>query len=416
MRVDRAPRALKIVFCYSRLPLPMTRADQMTVAHLVAFLAARGHRVHLFALDNGEAMDDTARRWLEDRCASLTLVPHGPVRRALCLMRGVLRGHPLQVALFDNPVQKRMAHTALARADLGYCYYIRSAEALRDCRNVAPTFLGMQLSQSLNTKRMVAHYRSIVQRAIYAVESRLVRNYEARVWRGFTKTVLIGARDLDEVRLAARERGLPEIDNAVLIAHGADLTRFQPRTSPAEPATIAFCGVLRTYTNVHGILWFADNVWPRIKATRPEAKLLVIGREPRAEVQALAKRDGITVTGEVSEPADWLARAAVCIDPVQAAAGMQNKMLEFMAMAKPVVAMPEANEGIGAVPGTHFVAAQTADEFADAVLALLADPERSAAIGKAARAFVEAHWSWEAHFLKLEAEMLAACAGRATVG
>lgn len=408
MRVARAPRALSIVFCYSRLPLPMTRADQMTVAHLLEFLAARGHRVHLFALDNGEPMGAAERGWLEARCASLSIVPHGRVRRVACLIAGIARGLPLQVALFDNPAQKRAARKALGSADLGYCYYIRSAEALRGCTHVKPTVLGMQLSQALNTRRMAAHYRNAVQRAIYAIESRLVRGYEAQVWRGFTRTVLIGARDLEEVRAACRERGSPDIDNAVLIPHGADLTRFAPRPAPPEPATLAFCGVLRTYTNVHAILWFADNVWPLIRRARPDARLLVIGRDPRPEVQTLGRRDGITVTGEVPEPADWLARAAVCIDPVQAAAGMQNKMLEFMAMAKPVVATPEANEGIGATPGMHFVTAGTAGAFAEAVLALLADPERAAALGRAARAFVEAHWSWEAHFLKLEEEMLRA--------
>lgn len=125
-------------------------------------------------------------------------------------------------------------------------------------------------------------------------------------------------------------------------------------------------------------------------------------------MRALASRAGITVTGEVPDPADWLAKAEICIDPVQAGAGMQNKLIEFMAMAKPVVATTVANAGIGAEPGRHLVLADAPKAMADAVLALFADPARRAAIGEAARRFVADNWTWEAHYLRLEAAMIRA--------
>lgn len=415
MRVEPAPSTFAIAIAYSRLPLPMTRADQMTVAHLISFLAARGHAVDFYALDNGEEISAEHRAWIEEVCREVRIFPHGPVRRLLGVAAGLLRGRPLQVGWFSNAAQTRAVRAGLQNVDIGYSYYIRSAETMRGLgrsrgRASGPvTFLAMQLSQALNTRRMAAHYRNLKERLLYAVETRLVQNYEPRVWSDFTRTVLIGQQDVDEIASACRDRGLPEIDNVVFGPHGVDVDRFAPRTDIAEePFTLVFNGVLRTYTNVHAIVWFAENVWPLVQAGEPRAKLLVVGRDPRPEVVALGALDGVTVTGEVPDPADYIARAAVCVNPVQVGAGMQNKLIEFMAMRKAVVATSVANEGIRATPGDHLVIADDEKAFADAVLALLADPGRRDRLAAAARAYILESWTWEAHFLALEAAMLAA--------
>jgi polysaccharide biosynthesis protein PslH len=404
----RAPFAIAIA--YSRSPLPMTRADQMTVAHLIAFLAARGHRIDLYALETGEPMSDLQRDWLAAKCRTVTLIPHGKLRSLWGLARGLLRGWPLQVGWFWNGRQRRAVRAGMANVDLGYGYYIRSAETLRGeagrGETIRPTFLAMQLSQALNTRRMVAQYRNLREKLLYIVESRLLRGYEARVWQGFTRCVLIGEQDVAEIRALCRARNLPEIDNVVFGPHGTDISRFSPRPDLApEPCSLVFNGVLRTYTNVHAITWFVAEVWPLIRRQKPQATLMIVGRDPRPEIQALADQPGIIVTGEVREPADYIARAAICIDPVQAGAGMQNKLIEFMAMGKPIVATTIANEGIGATPGLHLVLADEPRAMADEILLLFDDSDRAEAMGKAARLFVEESWSWEAPFLKLEAEM-----------
>ena len=422
MRVERSPEPFSIAVVYSRLPLPMTRADQMTVAHLLAFLSARGHAIDLYALDNGEEISPEHRTWLEETCRSVNVFPHPLLWRLAGVTMGFLRGLPLQVGWFSNAAQKRAVRAGLDKVDVGYSYYVRSAETLRGLgrsRNNATgrvTFLAMQLSQALNTKRMAEHYRDWKEKLLYAVETRLVRNYEPRVWSDFTRTVLIGQQDVDEIATACRERGLAEIDNVVFGPHGVDVDRFAPKTDiEEEPFTLVFNGVLRTYTNVHAITWFAENVWPLIREKETRAQLLIVGRDPRPEVVALGDLDGVTVTGEVPDPADYIARAAVCVNPVQVGAGMQNKLIEFMAMQKAVVATSVANEGIRATPDNHLVIADDARAFADAVLALLADPARRAALAEVARRYILEHWTWEAHFLTLEAAMIDAQRDSASV-
>jgi len=407
MQVEPAAEPFAIAIAYSRCPLPMTRADQMTVAHLISFLKARGHAVDLYALDTGEEITGAQKDWLETHCRRVTLFPHGLGHSLLGMVSGLVRGFPLQVGWFLNAAQKRAIEEGMVRADIGYAYYIRSAETLRRGFAGKPTYLAMQLSQSLNTRRMVEHYRNLKEKLLYSVESRLVRGYEARVWPDFTRTVLIGPQDVAEMAQICREKGLPEIDNVFYGPHGTDISRFKPRGDVAvTPRSLVFNGVLRTYTNVHAITWFVANVWPLVRAKAPDATLTVVGRDPRPEVVALGELDGVTVTGEVKEPADYIARAAVCIDPVQAGAGMQNKLVEFMAVAKPIVATTVANEGINASPGEHLVLADDPHDMAVEILDLFDKPERAAKIGAAARKFVQESWTWEAHFLRLEADMM----------
>jgi glycosyltransferase involved in cell wall biosynthesis len=409
MSVEAAPRRIAIAIAYSRVPLPMTRADQMTVAHLIAFLSARGHAVDLYALDTGEPLTPEQEAWLSQHCRAVRLFPQSLFRRLWGLVSGLVQRHPLQVGWFSNAAQNEAVRDGLSKVDIGYSYYIRSAETMRYGNSQLPTFLAMQLSQALNTRRMMAHYRNLRERLIYSVESRLVRRYEARVWRDFSRTVLIGEQDVAEIKSICRSRGWPEINNVFYGPHGTDISRFAPRPDiDPVPRSLVFNGVMRTYTNIHAITWFVDEVWPLVKTSEPRATLAIVGRDPRPEVRALERHEGITVTGEVKEPADYIAKAAVCIDPVQAGAGMQNKLIEFMAMQKPIVATTVANEGIGGTPDEHLVLADEPVAMATAILDLFANPERAARIGAAARAFVQATWTWEAHFLRLEAEMFAA--------
>ena len=418
MNVLPANHRLRIALVCSRLPLPMTRADQLTVAHLISFLAARGHALDLFTLDTGEEPTREQIAWLDQRCRQL-LVFRQPKGRSIFGLIGALAvGKPMQVGWFTNRAHIHAVREAISRRqyDVAYAYYIRSAEALRAvCPADAkpdeghpPTILGMQLSQSLNTRRLAQNSGRLRDKVIYAVEQGLVRRYEANIWRDFFKTVLIGERDAEEIRLACRERSVPEISNYILSPHGVDASRFRPRPDiDPDPATLVFSGVMRTNTNIHAIAWFTKNCWPRIMAEIPGVRLLIVGRQPATEVIRLADLDrAITVTGEVPDTAEYIARATVCINPIQIGAGMQNKLIEYMACGKPVVTTPVANEGIRAISGTHLLEAAGPEAFADAVVALLRSPEMRAALGKNAREYIQRNWTWEKLFSALESEML----------
>lgn len=398
----------------------MNRADQMTVTHLLAFLSARGHSVDLYSLSDGAPPSARQRQWVASRCRRVNVFHQPSWRRVTGALRAFLRGLPLQVGWFDNPHLKRsLRRPSHPRYDVIYGYTLRSGEAVRGLGRQANgrtredgdhrpvTYLAMQVSQSLNTRRIAANAPGWREKLVYRLEHRLTAAYEARIWREFTRTVLIGKADAREIRQVCAHRCAPVIDNYILSPHGVDADRFHPyRNAHTDPCTLAFSGVLATNTNVSAVLWFVEHVWPRVRAEFPFAKFIIVGRMPRPEILALDRRPGITVTGEVPEPADYLGRATVCVNPMQAGAGMQNKLLEYLSMGKAVVATSLANEGIQARPDREIVIADGADEFATAVVSLLRDGKRREALGQAARDRVIRDWSWEAHFLELEADMV----------
>ena len=412
--VTRTQSPLKVAIVYGRPPIPMTRADQMTVAHLIEFLAARGHEIDLYTLAGEEPLTEGARHWLSNRCRLVSITFKSKARSILDGVLAALRARPMQVGYFWSRRQARALAEGMRHRDYDvvYVYYIRSALVFQKASELAggtpfksASFLGMQLSQALNTRRMVERMRRATDRAIYSVESRHLRHFEAQVWKLFHRVILIGKKDLEELRQVCQKIGQEEPDNVFLCAHGVDIEEFKPDWGEHEDGkTLVFAGVMRTNTNIHAITWFAVEAWPLIREEEPAAQLYIVGRQPSSDVRMLGDLPGITVTGEVASTADYIRKASVCVNPMQVGAGMQNKLLEYLAMGKATVATTLANEGIGARPDRDLLIADTPGHFAQRVLKLLEDRESRIKLGRSAREFVERQWSWEAQFLLLEAE------------
>jgi len=229
--------------------------------------------------------------------------------------------------------------------------------------------------------------------------------YEGRIWKEFTKTVLIGAKDVEEIERICEQIGERKIDNTVFGAHGTDINRFTRRDIKEIKNCLVFSGTMKYEPNAQAISWFCADVWPLIKSAIPNAVLMIVGRDPTHEVVKLGELENVTVTGEVPEPANYIAKASVCINPMLAAGGMQNKLLEYMASGKAVVATQVANEGINAPPNEALIIANDCQTFAESVIKLLRDEKLRKHLGQNARRYVENHWTWEAHFMKLEKDM-----------
>jgi glycosyltransferase involved in cell wall biosynthesis len=396
----------------------MMRGDQLTVAHLLSFFSARGHAVDFYTLDTDGILSKAEEEWLRAHCETVRIYPQTWFTKLIGIFRSLVRAMPLQVGMFWNRQLTRDVRKQIAsdRYDIVYAYYLRSAPAVPERLGKGTTsFLAMQLSQTLNTERLLLNERRFWKRVVYKIECRLLANYEASIWRNFTRVVLIGAKDVEAIQAACRAKGSPEMNNWVYGAHGTDTSKFLP----AEPEDViedrvVFSGSMLYAPNVQAVLWFVSECWPKIRAMRPRAELIIQGRDPLSEVLRLNGRDGIVVTGTVSDVGFYIRSAAVCIAPIRAAGGMQNKVIEYMASAKAVVATSIANEGIMA-PSNTLSIADTAEDFADEVISLLADNAGAQLLGQRARAHVLAHWTWEAHFLKLEENMYAALDGKSVL-
>jgi sugar transferase (PEP-CTERM/EpsH1 system associated) len=247
--------------------------------------------------------------------------------------------------------------------------------------------------------RQYAQEATRPMRWIYQHEAKYLMAYEAKIANAFQHVFFVTE--------AEKNLFLHHIpcDNAKAIGNGVDLGFFHPsHESPLKkngPALV-FTGAMDYPPNIEGISWFSEKIFPLVRKTVPDLFLYVVGSRPTEKVLRLDRQAGVRVTGYVEDIRDYLAMADICIAPLRIARGIQNKVLEAMAMGKATVCTPEALEGIPARPGEHLVVADGEEPFAAQLVRLLTDRAAAAHLGKQARCFIEKEFSWDAQLTPLD--------------
>jgi sugar transferase (PEP-CTERM/EpsH1 system associated) len=182
--------------------------------------------------------------------------------------------------------------------------------------------------------------------------------------------------------------------------NGVDLDYFDPSLQHHSPypegvKPLVFTGAMDYWPNVDAVQWFASEVLPLVRAEEPKARFYVVGGNPAPAVKALTGLEAVEVVGRVADVRPWLQHAAVAIAPLRVARGVQNKVLEALAMARPTVVTPAALEGISARPGESLLLADEPRAVADAILLLLESPGTGAALGRAGRQLMERDYRWQ---------------------
>jgi glycosyltransferase involved in cell wall biosynthesis len=188
-------------------------------------------------------------------------------------------------------------------------------------------------------------------------------------------------------------------------SNGVDTDYFSPEHALASPyaageKALVFTGAMDYWPNVDAVQWFCDDVFPALSAQDPALRFYIVGSRPNPQVQALAQLPGVTVTGTVPDVRPYIRHATLAVAPLRIARGIQNKVLEAMAMGTPTVVSPQALEGIDAVPDQELAVADGAPAWIETLGALLVRDNRE--MGRAARARVEHHYSWPSNLACIE--------------
>jgi sugar transferase (PEP-CTERM/EpsH1 system associated) len=226
------------------------------------------------------------------------------------------------------------------------------------------------------------------KRWLYSLEGRRVRKLERELC-GWAKGVFLVSPAEATLLDSFTAPG-----TATAATNGVDLDYFRPQDVPTQLAC-AFVGALDYPPNVDAAVWFAAEIWPRVRAVHPTAEFRVIGRQPLPAVLRLHGRDGVNVVGQVPDVRPHVASAAVAVCPVRIARGLQNKVIEAMAMGKATVAAPPAVAALKVRVGRDLLSPTTADEWVGVLCELLGDANRQAELGANARRYVEEHHHWD---------------------
>jgi sugar transferase (PEP-CTERM/EpsH1 system associated) len=408
---------MKILQIANRAPWPPDNGAALRPHHLLRALKARGDEVHVFGYtrpaDLARAIEGSARM-----ADSATVVAPGALRRWSGAARALLTGAPLSVGWFGHPGLARAIDHALRRvAPDAIVVHSANVAALLPRRWLARTWLDMT---DVDSQKFADYARRapMPMRLVHALEARRLRRYERELLEQVAGACLVTERERSllapALHPATRER-------LVAIPNGVDTAQFAPAAPGASGADalppaerehlvgtgprLVFVGVMDYPPNADAAGWFARDILPRIRARHPQATFLIVGARPGAAVRALASLDGVRVTGFVEHAPPWFRAASVCVLPLRIARGIQNKALEAMACARPVVATRAVADGVAARDGEHLRVADDADAFAQAVCELLEHPERAAAMGERARAHTERHYAWPAQTDRMLTEL-----------
>ncbi|GBD44689.1 hypothetical protein HRbin40_02179 [bacterium HR40] len=396
---------VRILFLAHRAPSAPDKGERIRAFHFLTALAQR-HDVYLGAHVEEDAAG--ARRALSPLCADLCLRPLPTTVRTVRIARAVLAGRAASLEAFrDAALQRWVADRLRQGIDLVFLYSLAAIEALPSVAVGVPLLADLVDCDAAKWAELADRTRDPLHRLLYAREARLVAATERRLLAACRLALVAAAREV-EALAAVHARPCPGVR---VLTNGVDSDFFDPSLSFPDPyppprrPTLVFTGAMDYPPNAEAALWFARAVLPRLEARGLPCRFAVVGRHPGRRLRRLADGQRVIVTGWVEDVRPWLAHADIAVVPLAVARGVQNKLLEAMAMAKPVVASPAAARGIAALPGRELAVAADAAAMAEEIGRLLASRERASALGAAARAHVRAHYRWQDRCL----ELLAAC-------
>jgi sugar transferase (PEP-CTERM/EpsH1 system associated) len=392
----------ELLFLSHRIPYPPNKGDKIRSYHVLRYLAER-YRVHLAAFAD-DAADLAHVPTLEQVCESVCIVPLNVTRARLRSATGFLRGLPLGVPYFEDARMRKYVRTLSERRTIASVFVFSStmaqyAEGFGDARRV------LDMCDIDSEKwHQYAERRPWPMSWVYEREARELGAYERECARTFDATLLASRAEAGWLRRAA-----PHVAEKIHeLRNGVDVHYFDPSLPCDNPFAaneepIVFTGAMDYWANVDAVSWFVKEAFEAVRSKRPRARFYIVGSRPVERVRALARVQGVTVTGTVPDVRPYLRHARAVVAPLRVARGIQNKVLEALAMARPVVATPAALEGLDFKPVPATTIANDAAEFADAVVATLAGSSSQEAPGNAGRKYVCDHYAWESSLAPLSA-------------
>ncbi|MGH6967662.1 MAG: TIGR03087 family PEP-CTERM/XrtA system glycosyltransferase [Stellaceae bacterium] len=380
-----------LLFLAHRLPYPPDKGDKIRSWPILRYLAAR-HRVHLGTFYD-DPRDTAHIPALEQICASVCALPLRPLPARVRSLVGLATGEALSARYFRDRRLMAWIDKTVAR--------VRPRAAFVYCSAMAPYVTGLALERrvidmvDLDSEKWLSYAEAGGWLApLYGREARRLLALERRAASEFDATLFVSMTEAERL-----EHRAPECAARVhVMPNGIDLDRFNPDRAYPNPfprgrRAAVFTGAMDYRPNADAACWFGNEVVPRLRRRWSNIDFWIVGANPTRAVRRLCSDANIRVTGRVPDVRPYLAHADMAVAPLRLARGLQNKVLEAMAMAKPLIATPLALAAFGFARNEEVFAAATPAEFVDMIALALSAKGR--AVGLRGRARVAAEYRWE---------------------
>lgn len=379
---------LRILFISPYIPSPI----RVRPYNLIKYLAKQGHCVTLLALEPpGEDTDslEALRAWCEQvQVVSL------PRWRTLWNALSAIPGQtPLQAAYSRSPQMTALIRQTLAanKFDIVHVEHLRGAE-LSWAVPQKPIVFDSVDSITLLFERVSQSGPTWRSRLMAKLDLARTRRYESRLLARYPAVLVTSPMDKEAlVNISTTPDAAKRL---VVLPNGVDLDYFNPLNVARDPATLIFTGKMSYHANIAAALDLATQVMPLVWQQIPEARLIIAGKDPSADLRAAAADPRITVTGTVPDLRPYLAQATISVSPIRYGVGIQNKVLEAMAMATPVITTPQALTSLQAQADQELMVAATPRAVAETAVKLLTNKALCQRVGQAGRGYVERYHDW----------------------
>ncbi len=396
----------KILYLVHRIPYPPNKGDKIRSYHFLKYLAEH-HEVYLgaFVDDPGDFAHANA---LSDLASSVFLCPLNRRTARIRSARGLVSREALSVPYYrdkrmqlwvDEILEQQDIHAVVCFSSV-MCQYVLG-EQYRNLIRISD-FVDIDSDKW----RQYASSMGFPLNYVYRREARRLFDFERHVATVFDRSLFVSAQEANLFREYAPECS----DRISHFNNGVDTEYFTPGKGGETPyaagdANIVFTGAMDYWANIDAVCWFANEILPLIRKRVNKATFHIVGINPAERVKLLERLDGVKVVGAVADMRPYLAHADLVVAPLRIARGIQNKVLEAMAMARPVVLTPAAMEGIEHTPLLASVCSDRADRFASHCIDVLESDEKREPL-RSARDFVITHYNWDRNLSCID-EMLA---------
>ena len=374
---------MKLFVLLSRVPYPLEKGDKLRAFHHIRCLS-KYHEIHLFCLNDTE-LHPLAIEELEKYCKSITIVRMKKLSIYWGLLRALFNGLPFQVGFFYHPFIKKKIESKIAKIqpDHIFCQLIRVAEYVKGIN--IPKTLDYQDVFSKGAERMSAD-SSFFMELILKIEAKRIKKYERDIFDYFNNKIIISTPDRDAI-------DHPENESIHVIPNGVDMNFFCPAESKPH-YDILFTGNMAYPPNVNGVEFLVNQILPELKKYRQDIKILIAGATPNKRVMRLAT-DGVTISGWVKDIRTCYCDAKIFVAPMQIGTGLQNKLLEAMAMKLPCITSGLANNALFATEDVEILVGYSPDDYAKKIIMLLENAETYNRIAQAGFLLVKNNYNWE---------------------
>ncbi len=377
--------------------------------NLIRALIDLGHQVTLVTAAGTSPEEQEQAAELRDWGIQVDVFPV-PLTRSLvnCLLALPTR-EPLQaVYSYHRGMERRLSELSQTGTfDVVHIEHLRASRLVRAVKDMPVVYDSVD-SISLLFEQATQSGAQLRSRLMTAVDLARTRRYEAQLLTRYDQVAVTSQRDKDALEKLARRYLPPEAQPApiTVVTNGVDLEYFHPQISnlqsPISNPTAVFTGKMSYHANIAAVLHFAQNILPHIWANDPTVRFQIVGKDPPETVRQLASDERIQVTGTVDDLRPYLAQATVAVCPALYAVGIQNKVLEAMAMGAPVVSTPAGCAALAAKEGQEILTAESEKDFAAAVLRVTSDYALAKQLSVAGRQHVETNHSWKSSAPRLE--------------